>query len=102
MEDLGPLLEQVHRLPCPQCSQRLDGASVTSVERSGERWCVLLVCPACSGSCLAMIEKAADLVAKPPALGVDDVLDAHELLNTSDASLRRLFGIGRKASALKT
>ena len=101
MDDLGPLLEQVHRLPCPQCSKRLDGASVTSVERSGERWCVLLVCPACSGSCLAMIERPSSVKQKPPALCVDDVLDAHELLNGADASLRRLFGIGRRTSALK-
>lgn len=101
MDDLEPLLEQVHRLPCPQCSQRLDGASVTSVERSGERWCVLLVCASCSGSCLAMVERPLDVVAKPPPLAIDDVLDAHDLLNATDASLRRLFGIGRRASVLK-
>ncbi|MDP9266543.1 MAG: hypothetical protein M3O91_10570 [Chloroflexota bacterium] len=48
-----------------------------------------------------MIERPVDAVAKPPPLDIDDVLDAHELLSASDASLRRLFGIGRRASALK-
>ena len=61
------------------------------VEWSTRRCVVVVVCPNCRSECMAILEARMPRVAAKPAIEIEDVQRAHELLAQRDWRVSDLF-----------
>ena len=83
--------QRLHVMRCPSCHGVLAGGVMRQVEWSARRCVVVVVCPACSSECMAILEARLPRLASVPPLDVEDVRHAHDLLDARDWRVGELF-----------
>ncbi len=83
-------VDRLHGMRCPSCQRNLAGGLMRQVEWTTKR-CVVVVCPSCNAECMAILDARLPKLASRPALDVDDVLRAHELLGSREWHVEELF-----------
>src|SRR5256885_339637 len=84
-------VDRLNGMRCPSCQHALGGGLMRQVEWSARRCVVVVVCPNCRSECMAILEARARQVAMTPALDIEDVRRAHELLSQRDWRVDELF-----------
>ena len=84
-------VERLQVMRCPSCHGVLAGGVMRQVEWSTRRCVVVVVCPGCSAECMAILEARLPQLVARPALDVDDVRKAHDLLAQRDWKVSELF-----------
>lgn len=77
---IGAILERIRTMECPACGARLASCAVRGITAEPQALVVKLACTVCGESSVAIVERE-DAV-KAPAFTKDDVLDAHDFLQT--------------------
>ena len=76
---IGAILERIRTMECPACGARLASCAVRGITAEPEALVVKLACAVCGESSVAIVER--DDV-RAGAFTEDDVLDAHDFLQT--------------------
>jgi hypothetical protein len=84
-------IARLQGMRCPSCRGVLTGGLMRQVEWSARRCVVVVVCPACMAECLAILDTRLPRATVIPALDVDDVRRAHDLLAARDWQVSELF-----------
>ena len=66
-------------MECPACGARLASCAVRGITAEPQALVVKLACTVCGESSVAIVEREAE---KTPVFTKDDVLDAHDFLQT--------------------
>ena len=83
--------ERLEVMRCPSCHGVLGGGIMRQVEWSTRRCVVVVVCPDCSSECMAILEARLPRLSTVPALDVEDVRRAHEILDAREWKVNELF-----------
>ena len=76
---IGAILERIRTMECPACGARLASCAVRGITAEPEALVVKLACTVCGESSVAIVERD---VVRSSAFTEDDVLDAHDFLET--------------------
>ncbi len=76
---IGAILERIRAMECPACGARLASCAVRAIRAEPQAIVVKLACTVCGESSVAIVERDDE---NAPALTEDDVLDAHDFLQT--------------------
>ena len=98
MDWIGAILERIRTMECPACGARLASCAVRGITAEPQTLVVKLACSVCGESSVAIVEREDE---KTPALTKDDVLDAHEFLQTWDGPLAQVIGNNANAHTIK-
>jgi len=79
MDWIGAILERIRTMECPACGARLASCAVRGITAEPQALVVKLACTVCGESSVAIVEREAE---KTPAFTKDDVLDAHDFLQS--------------------
>lgn len=79
MDWIGAILERIRTMECPACGARLASCAVRGITAEPQALVVKLACTVCGEASIAIVEREAE---KAPAFTKDDVLDAHDFLQT--------------------
>lgn len=85
---IGAILERVRTMECPACGARLAGCSVRGIAAEPQALVVTLACTLCGESSVAVVEREDE---EAPAFTKDDVLDAHDFLQTWHGPVAQLI-----------
>ena len=77
---IGAILERIRTMECPACGARLASCAVRGITAEPQALVVKLACTVCGESSVAIVEREDG--ASAPAFTKDDVLDAHDFLQT--------------------
>lgn len=88
MDWIGAILERIRTMECPACGARLAGCSVRGITAEPQALVVTLACTLCGESSVAVVEREDE---KAPAFTKDDVLDAHDFLQTWHGPVAQLI-----------
>jgi len=83
--------DRLNGMRCPSCQRSLGGGLMRQVEWSQRRCVVVVVCPNCRSECMAILDARMPRVAAVPAIEIEDVRRAHELLSQRDWRVNELF-----------
>lgn len=83
-------IERLQSLRCPSCREPLGGGLMRQLEWTTRRCVLVIVCPGCETECMTVLEALARRDATP-AIDVDEVRRAHELLAERDVRVGDLF-----------
>lgn len=84
-------VDRLQAMRCPSCRSDLAGGLMRQVEWTAKRCVVVVVCPSCNAECMAILDMRLPRLASRPAIDVDDVLRAHELLASRAWQVDQLF-----------
>jgi hypothetical protein len=76
---IGAILERIRTMECPACGARLASCAVRGITAEPQALVVKLACTVCGESSVAIVEREDE---KTPVFTKDDVLDAHDFLQT--------------------
>jgi transcription elongation factor Elf1 len=76
---IGAILERIRTMECPVCGARLVSCAVRGIRAEPQAIVVKLACAVCGESSVAIVEREDE---NEPAFTEDDVLDAHDFLQT--------------------
>jgi len=76
---IGAILERIRTMECPACGARLASCAVRGITAEPHAVVVKLACTVCGESSVAVVEREGET---KPAFTKDDVLDAHDFLQT--------------------
>ncbi|MGH2490378.1 MAG: hypothetical protein ACRDF9_02615 [Candidatus Limnocylindria bacterium] len=76
---IGAILGRIRTMECPACGARLASCAVRGITAEPQALVVKLACTVCGESSVAIVEREEE---RMPALTKDDVLDAHDFLET--------------------
>jgi hypothetical protein len=76
---IGAILERIRTMECPACGARLASCAVRGITAEPQALVVKLACSVCGESSVAIVDREDE---KTPAFTKDDVLDAHDFLQT--------------------
>ena len=76
---IGAILERIRTMECPACGARLASCAVHGITAEPQTLVVKLACTVCGESSVAIVEREDE---RAPAFTKDDVLDAHDFLQT--------------------
>ena len=79
MDWIAGVLERIRAMECPVCGARLSSCAVRGIRAETQALVVKLACTVCGESSVAIVERVEDIA---PAFTEDDVLDAHDFLQT--------------------
>lgn len=88
MDWIGAILERIRTMECPACGARLASCAVRGITAEPQALVVKLACSVCGESSVAIVEREHD---KTPVFTKDDVLDAHEFLQTWHGPVAQLI-----------
>jgi len=77
---IGAILERIRTMECPACGARLASCAVRGITAEPQALVVKLACTVCGESSVAIVEREDGVTAA--AFTKDDVLDAHDFLQT--------------------
>jgi len=80
MDWIGAIVESIREMECPCCGARLASCSVGGISAEPNALVVRLACRLCGENSVAVVKRDGRQTASP--ISRDDVLDAHEFLNT--------------------
>ena len=86
---IGAILERIRTMECPACGARLASCAVRGITAEPQALVVKLACTVCGESSVAIVEREDGVTA--PALTKDDVLDAHDFLQTWNGPVAELI-----------
>ena len=98
MDWIGAILERIRTMECPACGARLASCAVRGITAEPQTLVVKLACSVCGESSVAIVEREDE---KTPALTKDDVLDAHDFLQTWNGPLAQVIGNNANAHTIK-
>lgn len=81
MDWIGAILERIRTMECPACGARLASCAVRGITAEPQALVVKLACTVCGESSVAIVERDRG-GENTPAFTEDDVLDAHDFLQT--------------------
>ena len=79
MDWIGAILERIRTMECPACGARFASCAVRGIRAEPQTIVVKLACTVCGESSVAIVERDDESAS---ALTEDDVLDAHDFLQT--------------------
>jgi predicted RNA-binding Zn-ribbon protein involved in translation (DUF1610 family) len=85
---IGAILERIRTMECPACGARLASCAVRGITAEPQALVVKLACTVCGESSVAIVERDDE---KSTAFTGDDVLDAHDFLQTWNGSVAELI-----------
>ena len=88
MDWIGSILERIRTMECPACGARLASCAVRGITAEPRALVVKLACTVCGESSVAIVEREDG---KTPAFTKDDVLDAHDFLQSWEGSVEQLI-----------
>lgn len=88
MDWIGAILERIRTMECPACGARLASCAVRGITAEPQALVVKLACTVCGESCVAIVEREEK---RTPAFTKDDVLDAHDFLQTWHGPLAQVI-----------
>ena len=88
---MGPILSQIEQLRCPSCNAQLSEGMVRGLSTEESRLLIRIACAGCGETTLAIVEQVFEDVPDGEPFTRDDVLDAHDILESFDGSPSRLF-----------
>jgi len=86
---IGAILERIRSMECPACGARLASCAVRGITAEPQALVVKLACTVCGESSVAIVEREN---ANAPAFTEDDVLDAHDFLQTWHGPVAEVIG----------
>lgn len=92
MDWIGAILERIRTMECPACGARLASCAVRGITAEPQALVVKLACTVCGESSVAIVEREDE---KGSALTEDDVLDAHDFLQTWHGPVAELIKTAR-------
>ncbi|HKW79121.1 MAG TPA: hypothetical protein VJQ09_08455 [Candidatus Limnocylindria bacterium] len=94
MDWIGSILENIREMECPCCGARLATCAVRGITAEPDALVVRLACSICNESSIAVVRRDAFAAT---AITLDDVIDAHEVLNEWRGSMAELFRTSKAA-----
>lgn len=88
MDWIGAILDRIRTMECPACGARLASCAVRGITAEPQALVVKLACTVCGEASVAIVEREDQ---KTPAFTKDDVLDAHDFLQTWHGPLTQLI-----------
>ena len=88
MDWIGAILERIRSMECPACGARLASCAVRGITAEPQALVVKLACTVCGESSVAIVERENE---NAPAFTEDDVLDAHDFLQTWHGSVAEII-----------
>ncbi len=85
---IGAILERIRTMECPACGARLASCAVRGITAEPQALVVKLACSVCGESSVAIVEREDE---KTPVFTKDDVLDAHDFLQTWHGPVTQLI-----------
>jgi len=85
---IGAILERIRSMECPACGARLASCAVRGITAEPQALVVKLACTVCGESSVAIVEREHE---NAPAFTEDDVLDAHDFLQTWHGSVAEVI-----------
>jgi len=85
---IGAILERIRTMECPACGARLASCAVRGITAEPHALVVKLACSVCGESSVASVEREDE---KTPVFTKDDVLDAHDFLQTWHGPVAQLI-----------
>jgi hypothetical protein len=76
---IGAILDRIRTMECPACGARLASCAVRGITAEPQSLVVKLACTVCGESSVAIVEREDE---RATAFTEDDVLDAHDFLET--------------------
>jgi hypothetical protein len=96
MDWIGPILESVRDLQCPNCGARLASGGVRGVTAERTTLIVRLACGVCGEGSVAIVKRDRPEFAEP--ITRDDVLDAHEFLKRWHGPVAEILAKAKSAA----